>query len=104
MPGVASEAARDASAIHEIVLQGPPWSQNSSYNLHARSMLLMMIKDLSTYGWKLVATSDATAKYVICHLIVASYFISIKNYLGFFALSKNRFISNLSNRYTMTMA
>ena len=65
MPGVASEAARDASAIHEIVLQGPPWSQNSSYNLHARSMLLMMIKDLSTYGWKLVATSDATAKYVI---------------------------------------
>jgi len=64
MPGVASEAARDASAIHEIVLQGPPWSQNSSYNLHARSMLLMMIKDLSTYGWKLVATSDATAKYV----------------------------------------
>ena len=65
LPGVASEATRDASAFHEIVLQGPPWSQNSSYNLHARSMLMMMIKDLSTYGWKLVASSDATAKYVI---------------------------------------
>ena len=65
LPGVASEATRDASAIHEIVLQGPPWSQNSSYNLHARSMLMMMIKDLSNYGWKLVASSDATAKYVI---------------------------------------
>ena len=65
LPGVASEAARDASAIHEIVLQGPPWSQNSSYNLHARSMLMMVIKDLSTFGWKLVASSDATAKYVI---------------------------------------
>ena len=65
LPGVASEANRDASAIHEIVLQGPPWSQNSSYNLHARSILMMMIKDLSTYGWKLVASSDATAKYVI---------------------------------------
>ena len=64
LPGVASEAARDASAIHEIVLQGPPWSQNSSYNLHARSMLMMVIKDLSTFGWKLVASSDATAKYV----------------------------------------
>ena len=36
LPGVASEATRDASAVHEIVLNGPPWSQNSSFNLHAR--------------------------------------------------------------------
>ena len=64
LPGIASDQAKDASAIHELVLQGPPWSHNSSYNLHARSMIMMMIKELATYGWKLVACADATAKYV----------------------------------------
>lgn len=64
LPGLVSETARDASSIHEIVLQGPPWSQNTSYNLHARTMLLMVIKDLSQYGWKLLACADATSKYV----------------------------------------
>ena len=63
-PGIVNEAARDASSIHELVLHGPPWSQNSSYNLHARSMLMMVIKVLSTYGWKLVASADVTAKYI----------------------------------------
>lgn len=63
-PGVASENVRDASSIHEVVLQGPPWSQNSSYNLHARTALLMLIKELSTYGWKVVASADITARYV----------------------------------------
>ncbi len=33
LPGVASETSRDAGSCHEILLQGPPWSQNSSYNL-----------------------------------------------------------------------
>ncbi len=64
LPGVANEETRDAAAVHEIVLQGPPWSQNSSYNLHARSMLLMVLKELSTYGWKVVASADLTAKFV----------------------------------------
>ena len=64
LPGIAGDQVKDASAIHELVLQGPPWSQNSSYNLHARSMLMMMIKDLATYGWKLVSCADTTAKYV----------------------------------------
>ena len=64
LPGVGTEESRDASSIHELVLQGPPWSQNSSFNLHARSMLIMLIKELSTYGWKLVASGDVSAKYV----------------------------------------
>lgn len=64
LPGVSTEESRDASSIHEVVLQGPPWSQNSSFNLHARSMLIMLIKELSTYGWKLVASGDVSAKYV----------------------------------------
>lgn len=33
LPGVSSEASRDAGSCLEMVLQGPPWSQNSSYNL-----------------------------------------------------------------------
>lgn len=64
MPGVASEETRDAAAIHEMVLQGPPWSQNSSFNLHARSMIMMVCKDLATYGWKPVTAADITAKFV----------------------------------------
>ena len=64
LPGVSNEETRDASSIHELVLQGPPWSQNSSFNLHARSMLMMVIKDLATYGWKLVASADVSTKYV----------------------------------------
>ena len=64
LPGVGNEETRDASSIHELVLQGPPWSQNSSFNLHARSLLMMVIKDLATYGWKLVASADVSTKYV----------------------------------------
>ena len=44
LPGVSSETSRDAGSCHEILLNGPPWSQNSSYNLvcliveHSRSV------------------------------------------------------------------
>ena len=63
LPGVAGESNRDASAIHEIVLNGPPWSQNSSFNLHARNMMTMICKDLDTYGWEVTASADISAKY-----------------------------------------
>lgn len=36
MPGIADEYAKDASC-YEVTLEGYPWSQESSYNLHARS-------------------------------------------------------------------
>ena len=38
LPGISNEGSRDGSC-YEIDLSGMPWTQNSSYNLHARSML-----------------------------------------------------------------
>ncbi len=49
LPGVSSETSRDAGSCHEIMLNGPPWSQNSSYNLvcliveHSRSVFAFFI-------------------------------------------------------------
>lgn len=64
LPGVVSQEARDASSVHEFVLQGPPWSHNSSFNLQARTMLMMIVKELGTYGWQVVASADVSSKYV----------------------------------------
>ena len=63
MPGISEEYARDASC-HEIDLCGVPWTQNSSYSLHARSMLLRLLREAHTHGWRLAASADVSAKYV----------------------------------------
>lgn len=63
MPGVSDEGARDGSC-YEVRLNGSPWSHNSSYNLHARSMLLLALKEAARYGWQLAASADVSAKYV----------------------------------------
>ena len=63
LPGFSSEQARDGQC-YEIDLNGVPWTQNSSYNLHARSMLTMALKETSQYGWQLCASADVSAKYV----------------------------------------
>jgi len=63
LPGVRSEVQRD-NACYEIDLNGPPWTQNASYNLHARSALLCTLKQANSLGWKLVASADVSAKYV----------------------------------------
>lgn len=63
MPGITDEHSKDASC-HEITLQGYPWSQESSYNLHARSMLLILLREAFQYGWHLSASADISAKFV----------------------------------------
>ena len=48
-PGVAYEESSDAGSKHLIVLNGTPWTQNSSFGLHARSMLNVLLKETSKY-------------------------------------------------------
>ncbi len=57
------EYARDASC-HELDLAGLPWTQNSSYSLHARSMLLRLLREAHAHGWRLAVSADVSAKYV----------------------------------------
>ena len=63
LPGVADELHRDASC-HELELSGVPWTQNSSYSLHARSMLLRLLREAHAHGWRLAASADVSAKFV----------------------------------------
>lgn len=64
LPGIEAERERDAGSVLQLDLRGPPWTQNSSYNLHARSMLIMVLKEAANLGWRLVASADVSAKYV----------------------------------------
>lgn len=63
LPGVAKQGQRD-SHCYELDLEGPPWTQNSSFNLHARSALLTVLAKADSLGWRLVASADVSAKYV----------------------------------------
>lgn len=63
LPGIGFEEARDGSC-YEIDLQGMPWTQNSSYNIHARSMLTFLMREAYSYGWSLTCSADVSAKYV----------------------------------------
>ena len=57
------EYSRDASC-HELDLNGVPWTQNSSYSLHGRSMMLRLLREAHINGWRLAASADVSAKYV----------------------------------------
>lgn len=63
LPGVVKQNQRDTSC-YEMDLEGSPWTQNSSFNLHARSALLSVLKKASSLGWRLVVSADVSAKYV----------------------------------------
>merc|ERR1712213_173309 len=63
LPGVQDQFQRDNSC-YEMNLNGPPWTQNSSYNLHARSALIHVLKEANSLGWRLVASADVSSKYV----------------------------------------
>ena len=61
LPGIAAERARDDDC-HEIDLNGMPWTHESSYNLHARSMLVLLLKQLQICRWKFVFSGDVSSK------------------------------------------
>jgi len=63
LPGVEKEKQRD-DFCYEMDLNGPPWTYNSSFNLHARSALMNVLKKANSLGWRLVASADVSAKYV----------------------------------------
>lgn len=63
MPKISDEHSEDASC-YEITLHGYPWSQESSYNLHARSMLLVLLREAFHYGWEINSSADVSAKFV----------------------------------------
>ena len=64
LPGIESERERDAGSVLQMDLRGCPWTQNSSFNLHARSMLIMILKEAANLGWRLIASADVSAKFV----------------------------------------
>jgi hypothetical protein len=59
MPGVKREFACD----DDISLKGTPWSSNSLFNLHARSMLTLILKEAEKHGWYLAASADVSTQY-----------------------------------------
>jgi len=63
LPGVEKQSQRDTSC-YEMDLNGPPWTSNSSFNLHARSALLNVLKKANSLGWRLAASADVSSKYV----------------------------------------
>ena len=44
LPGVKDQGQRD-NTCYEIDLNGPPWTQNSSFNLHARYILYLLFRN-----------------------------------------------------------
>ena len=63
MPGIQNERKRD-NFVFEIHLSGWPWSHAASYNLHARSMLMQVLKEATKHQWHLVASADVSAKFI----------------------------------------
>ncbi len=63
-PGITSENNDDPSCI-DLTLGGTPWTQNSSFGLHARSMLLRLLAETARLGgWRLASSADVSAKYM----------------------------------------
>ena len=61
MPGVDYVTSCDAGARIEIGLSNDPWG-SSSYGLHARSMLMVVMDKLSTSGWVPIFSADFTTR------------------------------------------
>ena len=62
-PGVFSERHKSEDC-HEVVLNGLPWNQGSSQNIHARSIRTLLLKEADNRGWSLIASADVPAKFV----------------------------------------
>jgi hypothetical protein len=48
--------------FQQIVLDGEPWSQNSSFGLHGRSAMILVLRAANSRGWNMIASADVSAK------------------------------------------
>jgi len=58
LPGFAYEQTSKTSNCHEVKLNGDPWSSNTRTGLHAKSMMLMILKYAQEFGCDFVASAD----------------------------------------------
>jgi hypothetical protein len=59
LPGI----TYDDNGHENFVLQGEPWSRNSSEGLHALSMLVFFLEKCVQLGITFVASADVSSKY-----------------------------------------
>ena len=48
--------------FQQIVLDGEPWGQNSSFGLHGRSAMILVLRAANSRGWNMIASADVSAK------------------------------------------
>lgn len=58
LPGHSYEQTSKMSNCHEVSLNGDPWSSNSRTGLHAKSMMLMILKYAQEFGCEFVTSAD----------------------------------------------
>jgi len=72
------------SVCGKVVMIDPGRTHNSSYGLHARSLMILLLRAANCRGWKMVASVDVSAK---CNPTVSLVADPIK--LFFSSLTKN---------------